>query len=108
MSTPSCRRKAPPVADGRMTFTITIDAQEMIVDYEPHWMTDVGHFEFRSPREPRRPIPISETGYCSHFAGMADVEAAASPQDFAREVALGLLRSERSADSEDEDQLALF
>jgi hypothetical protein len=108
MSTSPRRRKAPPVADGRMIFTLTIDAQEIAVSYEPHWMTDVGHFEFRSPHEPRRPIPISETGYLSHFVAMADVEAAVSPQDFAREVALDLVRSERSADSEHEGQLSLF
>jgi hypothetical protein len=108
MSTSSRRRKAPPVADGRVTFTITIDAQEMRVDYKPHWMPDLGHFEFRSPHEPPRPIPISETGYRSEFAPMADVEAAASPQDFAREVALDLLRSETSTAGEDEGQLSLF
>jgi hypothetical protein len=91
-----------------MTFTVTIDAQEMRVDYEPHWMPDLAHFEFRSPLEPRRPRPISDTGYLSHFVAMADVEAAVSPQDFAREIALDLLRSERAADSEDEGQLSLF
>jgi hypothetical protein len=88
MSARSRRRKAPPVAGGRMTFSITVVAQEIAVSYEPHWMTDIEFFEFRSPREPRRPIPISETGYRSHFAAMMDVEAAASPQDFAREIAL--------------------
>jgi hypothetical protein len=108
MSKKPSRRKAPPAKRKRMAFTITVEAQEMAVSYEPHWTRDVGHFEFRSPHEPRRPIPISETGYLSHFAAMADIVAAASPQDFAREIALGLLRSERSADSEDEAQLALF
>jgi hypothetical protein len=108
MSASARRRKAPPVADGRVTFTITIDAQEIAVSYKPHWMADMGHFEFRSPHEPRRPIPISETGYLSHFATMASVEAAVSPQDFAREVALDLLRSERSPDGVDEGQLSLF
>jgi hypothetical protein len=108
MSEPSRRGKAPPVDDGRQAFTIIVDAQEMLVDYQPHWMTDMGHFQFRSPHGPPRPIPVSETGYRSHFAAMADVEAAANPQDFAREVALDLLRSERSADDDDEGQLSLF
>jgi hypothetical protein len=91
-----------------VTFTITIDTQEIAVSYEPHWTTDIGHFEFRSPHEPRRPIPISETGYLSHFVAMADVEAAASPQDFAREVALDILRSERFPDGDESGQLSLF
>jgi hypothetical protein len=108
MSTPSRRKKAPPVADGRVTFTVTIDAQEMIVDYEPHWMTDLGHFEFRSPHEPPRRIPVSETGYRSYFAAMEDVKAASSPQDYAREVALALVGSKRKTEPEDRDQLPLF
>jgi hypothetical protein len=108
VSTSPRRRKAPPVADGRVTFTVTIDAQEMIVDYEPHWMADLGHFEFRSPHKPPRGIPVSETGYRSHFAAMEQVEAASSPHDYAREVALAIVRSERAADSEDEGQLSLF
>jgi hypothetical protein len=33
--------------------------------YLPHAMTDVGHFEFRSPHKPAGPISISETGYHS-------------------------------------------
>ena len=29
----SRRRKAPPVSDGRLTFTIVIDAQKIVVSY---------------------------------------------------------------------------
>jgi hypothetical protein len=32
MTKPSRRKKAKPVKDRRMTFTITIDAQEIVVD----------------------------------------------------------------------------
>jgi hypothetical protein len=84
MSAPS-RRKAKKQF---ITFTLVIEAQEMIVTCQPNWMTDVGHFEFRSPLEPPRRIPVSETGYRSHFASMADVEASTSPQDYARDVVL--------------------
>jgi hypothetical protein len=80
----------------------------MLVDYQPHWMDDTGHFEFRSPHEPPRRIPVSETGYRSHFAPMEDVEAATSPQDYARDVVHALLRSRQPARSEDRDQLPLF
>jgi len=44
-----------------ITFILVVEAQEMIVTYQPNWMTDVGHFEFRSPEEPPRRIPVSET-----------------------------------------------
>jgi hypothetical protein len=102
------RKKASPAKRVRKAFTITVEAQEIAVSYQPHWTTDIGHFEFRSPHEPRRPIPISETGYRSHFSAMADIEAAASPRDFAREVALDILRSEKFSDGDERGQLSLF
>ena len=91
-----------------ITFTLVIEAQEMVVTYQPDWMTDVGHFEFRSPHEPPRRIPGSETGYRSHFAAMGEVEAASSPQDYAREVALALLAPAQQSQHNDSDQLPLF
>jgi hypothetical protein len=85
-----------------------VEAQEMIVTYQPNWMPDTGHFEFRSPHEPARRIPVSETGYRSHFASMEDVEAASSPQDYAREVVLEILQSSRKPAREESNQLPLF
>jgi hypothetical protein len=112
VSAPVCREEAPDVTDGRITFTIVIEAQEITVDYRARWMTGYGHFEFRSPHEPPRPIPVSETGYRSYFAAMEDVELWASPQDFAHEVALRLLQSRRTGNHEDHEeernQLSLF
>ena len=105
MSAPSSRRKAKKRF---VTFTLTVEAQEMIVQYQPNWMTDVGHFEFRSPHDPARRIPISETGYKSHFAPMGEVEAATSPQDYAREIVLASLRSRDHKSVESGDQLRLF
>ena len=67
----------------------------MLVDYTPNYMTGtypVGHFEFRSPHQPPRRIPVSETGYRSHFAPMPDIEAEASPQEYARLVTLAFIR----------------
>ena len=101
MSAPSRRAKKRFI-----TFTLTIEGQEMIVQYQANWMADVGHFEFRSPHEPARRIPVSETGYRSHFARMDEVEAAASPEDYAREIALALLRSR--GQRQDSDQPSLF
>jgi hypothetical protein len=108
MSASTRRRKTPAAKRGRMTFTLVVDAQEIVVDYQPHWMTDVGHFEFRSPHEPPRRIPISATGYKSYFAPMEEVDAASSPQDYAREIVLAIMRSYRKTNLEDRGQLPLF
>ena len=35
---------------------------------------DLGQFVFRSPHKPARRIPVSQTGYRSHFADMSEVE----------------------------------
>jgi hypothetical protein len=51
---------------------------------------------------------VSETGYRSHFAQMEDVKAASSPQEYARDVVLALLRSRHPARSKDRDQRPLF
>jgi hypothetical protein len=104
MSAPS-RRKAKK---RNITFTLVVEAQAMIVKYMPDWMVDMGQFEFRSPHKPPRRIPVSETGYRSHFARMDEVEACASPQDYARDYVLAQLRSRHATRSEDHDQLPLF
>jgi hypothetical protein len=104
MSAP-LRRKASKRA---ITFTLVVEAQAMIVKYKPDWMVDYGQFEFRSPYKPARRIPVNETGYRSHFAPMPDVEASASPQDYARDFVLATLRSHHLARREDRDQLPLF
>jgi hypothetical protein len=105
---PSRRKKPAPVKRKRMTFRLTVEAQEMVVSYEPHWMRDVGHFVFRSPHKPPRRIPVSETGYLSRYAAMAEVEAAASPQDFARDEVLAIMRSRRRTRIDETNQLPLF
>jgi hypothetical protein len=97
-----------------ITFTLTIDAQAMRVEYTPNYFTSfpVGHFQFFSPHEPRRRIPVSETGYKSHFAPMPEIEAAPSPQDYARALALALIRAGSAPQPDDEaddgDHLTLF
>jgi hypothetical protein len=92
-------------------FTLTIDAQEMSVRYHPYWtkgLAPYGHFEFRSPCEPRRRIPVSETGYRSYFAPMDEIEAAPSVEEYARAVAMALITREFRSSVEDTDQLPLF
>lgn len=112
----SPRRKAGRAASGdaapAITFSLTIEAQEMRVDYTPYWSAGeapYGHFEFRSPYERPRRIPVSETGYRSHFAPMAEIEAAPSPQDYARELALAVVASGPGGRMvADDGQLSLF
>ncbi len=88
-----------------ITFTLVIEAQEMIVTYQPNWMTE----GFRSLYEPPRRIPVSETGYRSHFASMADIATACSPQDYARDLAVALLHgNDREQGPDEGDQLPLF
>jgi hypothetical protein len=102
------RKKAPPIKRGQKTFTIAVEAQPMVVSYEPRWLNSgYAHFKFQSPHKPARRIPVSETGYLSHFATTDDVKAAGSPQDFAREFVLAVLRSKQSRPC-DPRQLTLF
>jgi hypothetical protein len=108
MTKSSRRKKAKPVKNRRLTFKISVEAQEMTVSYHPRRMGDMGQFEFRSPHKPPRRIPISETGYYCHFAPMEDVNAAKSPQVFAREAALALLPWRRTPKRPDSAELPLF
>ena len=73
-------------------FRISVEGQDMLVEYEPDWMKDTGHLQFRSPHTPARRIPVSETGYRSHFVSMEDIREAESPQEYARLYALSLIR----------------
>jgi len=110
MSAPSSRRKRKTrkkQSKRARKFRVVIDAQEIAVVYKPNWTPDTAHFEFRSPHRPPRRIPISETGYLSHFAEMAEVKSFASPQEYAREAALSLLR-QRMKNPPDSRQLSLF
>jgi hypothetical protein len=96
-----------------ITFTLTIDAQDIMVRYRPRYFVaaDYAHFEFTSPHEPKRRIPISETGYRSHFSPMHEIETAPSVEEYARALVLGLMgmKSEPEDVGEEEaQQLALF
>jgi hypothetical protein len=96
------------------TFTLTVDAQEIVVRYRPRYFVsaDYAHFEFTNPHEPRRRIPVSETGYRSHFSPMHEVEAAPSVKEYARALVLALIGAapptEEDEEPEQGEQLALF
>ena len=91
---PSRRRKAPPTKRRRMTFKLTVEAQPMVVSSEPHWMRDVGHFEFRQPvqigtRDSR------ERNRLQAFPPRWRTSGGAEPQAFARVHVLAMLDGER-------------
>ena len=98
-------------AQPETVFTPTIDAREMSVRYHSYWtkgLAPYGFFEFRSPCEPRRRIPVSETGYRSYFAPMHEIEDAPSVEEYARMVALAIIAQKSGPSAEDADQLPLF
>jgi hypothetical protein len=68
----------------------------MLVSFEPNWTGGdfpYGHFEFRSPFDPPRRILVSETGYRSHFAPMAEIASYESPEEFARAFAMAVFEN---------------
>ena len=106
-------RTAVPKPKRKVAFRLVVEAQEMLVSYEPNWSEGefaCGHFEFRSPHKPPRRIAISETGYLSHFAPMAEVKAYESPEAFARAYVVSVLNASHKGKSRTTDckQLSLF
>lgn len=96
-----------------LIFTLTIEEQDMVVRYRLRYFStvDYAHFEFTSPHEPRRRIPVSETGYRSHFAPMWEIAEAPSVEAYARAVARAIMGARPSPDDDDKKecgQLALF
>jgi len=90
--------------------TITVDGIPVTVTacrwHELPWGEHLYHFEFRSPLEPPRPIPMSETGYRSHFVYGNQLEGFASLLDAAKTIARNMVASERG--DGDADQGSLF
>ena len=97
----------------KLTFSLVVEAQEMLVEYEPKWSggeAAYGHFEFHSPHNPPRRIPVSETGYLSHFAPMQEIASFANPNEYAMAFVRSVLDSARTrkAISTEPGQLSLF
>ena len=104
-------RKAVRKAKRTVTFRLVVEAQEMIVTYEPNWSEGefaFGHFEFRSPCDPPRRIVVSETGYLSHFAPMEEIASIGGPEAFAKAYVEAVLRGTRTCDPRVSDQLSLI
>lgn len=63
------------------------------ISYEPGWSPamsraygrDMAHLQIRTIIPQRAPMPITETGYRSHFAAADDVTAAGGPAAYVRD-----------------------
>lgn len=95
-----------------ITFEITIDSQPMIVHYEPDYIANyLAHFEFHSPHHPPKQIPVSETGYRSHFAYVEELKDIPDIEEYIYQVAHAIIaqKSKMNFGSEDEEeQMSLF
>lgn len=105
---PSPRLKSRAAKRKVQTFRITVEAQPVVVRYEPHSIGGMASFECRSPYRPARRIPFSDTGYFSHHASMQRVKVAKSPQAFARDELLGLMRWGMKGHGRELPELPLF
>jgi hypothetical protein len=85
-----------------------------VVHYWPRYFitADYARFEFTSPLQPRRRIPVSETGYRSHFSPMYEVQAAPNMEEYGRALALTFMGITPCTGDDDEqeqgEQLDLF
>jgi hypothetical protein len=110
------RRKAGSKASKAkrvIAFRLVVEAQPMLVRYEPYWSSGEfgqAHFEFRSASKKQKRIPVSETGYLSHFALLADVRAARGPERYAKGFVLDQLNrgSGPTQVARERGQLAFF
>lgn len=70
--------------------TMTWDGVEISVSYEPNWLNmgerpgnyDVAHLEIRAIAPEDAKLPITETGYRSHFTSAATIDSFGGPTAF--------------------------
>jgi len=57
---------------------------QLEVTYEPEWLAGeaLAHLQVRSISPERAPLPITETGYRSHFTTASAIDAAGGPVAF--------------------------
>lgn len=69
------------------TFRIVWSGVSIEIRWEPNWLNinagiDAGHLEIESVAPERAPLPITETGYRSHFTSPDTVAAYGGPVAF--------------------------
>jgi hypothetical protein len=91
------RRNAPSAARA----FLLMDGQ-VRAEYAPGYFRDKDHFQFKSPHDPAQPMPLSQTGWWSHFANRDAVEACGGPEGY------GKLYAEAKASGREEEFEAAF
>lgn len=84
-------------------FTVTVDGVAVAVRHQPARSAGHDHFEFSDPSGEGKPIPISRTGYRSHFVHGSFVEQAGGPEAFARAYCLAVLSGGDTKTDDDEE-----
>jgi hypothetical protein len=84
-------------------FQILIDGVAVAVRYTPRYFGDHDHFAFTDASGRRKPIPISRTGYRSHFVHASFVEQAGTPEVFAKAYAAACMEQRPNTDDEAEE-----
>ena len=76
-------------ADREMqTFNVEWNGIHININWEPQWLNlkvnhyDVAHLDIESMKPERAPLPITETGYLSHFTSSATVASFGGPVEF--------------------------
>jgi hypothetical protein len=72
-----------------MDFVIEWQGYRIQVAYQPNWLGGashlaVAHFDITTIEPPRAPLPITETGYRSHFLHPDEVAAHGGPEAFVK------------------------
>ncbi|WP_422932177.1 hypothetical protein [Singulisphaera sp. PoT] len=83
-------------------FMISVDAIGIAVRYRDKRISGYSHFEFTNHEGRHEPIPVSQTGYRSHFVHASFVEMAGGPEAFAKAYCLAVLRNEDRPHESDE------
>jgi hypothetical protein len=94
------------------SFVLEYEGQRMAVKYTREKFGAgedyaVDHFQFRSLEDPPRRIPVSETGYRSHFVSSAEVAGSGDLEAFARAIVVAIVRGDAAPD-DDDAQASLF
>ncbi len=65
------------------TSSITWDGITVAIRYyQPSYGKLTGHWHLEVKAEGKAPLPITETGYRSHFCNPSDIEAAGGPETY--------------------------
>jgi hypothetical protein len=76
----------------KLVETLVWDGVTIEVRYEPDWWghskfgpdRQISHLEIEATAPKRAPLPVTETGYRSHFLAPGEVEEAGGPASFLR------------------------